>query len=150
MTAAMYSLDPPDNWRPRRQLTLSPKEMLEELPVFAVLEGMLTPILAVDHDGTVVFANAAFATMVGYSREAVMSLDIGQLMHTRTPSESAVAVTKAQADQIVELCHRDGSSVHARMSKSALLRSDDPVAVVVFHDMTEQIWGGGRRDPRTW
>jgi hypothetical protein len=27
------------------------------------------------------------------------------------------------------------------MSKSALLREDDPVAQAAFHDLTEQLWG---------
>jgi hypothetical protein len=26
------------------------------------------------------------------------------------------------------------------MSKSALLRGDDPVALAMFHDLTEQLW----------
>jgi hypothetical protein len=35
--------------------------------------------------------------------------------------------------------------VRAQMSGSALLRGDDPVAVVVFHDLTEQLWITGKR-----
>jgi hypothetical protein len=43
------------------------------------------------------------------------------------------------------LRHQDGSIVRAQMSGSALLRGDDPVAVVVFHDLTEQLWITGKR-----
>ena len=145
MTTAMGSLGSLGNRSHPQQLALSPKDALDELPAFVVLEQMTTPILAVEHDGSVVFANAAFATMLGHSREAVLSLKLGQLMPTQAASKSAIAVMKAHADQIVELCHRDGSSVRAQMSKSALLRNDDPVAVVVFHDLTEQLWATGKR-----
>jgi len=34
----------------------------------------------------------------------------------------------------------DGSTVRAKMSKSALLRGDDPVALATFQDLTEQLW----------
>ena len=30
--------------------------------------------------------------------------------------------------------------VRARMSKSALLRGDDPVALATFQDLTERLW----------
>lgn len=42
---------------------------------------------------------------------------------------------------VVELRHRDGSTVRAHMSGSALPRDDDPFALVIFHDLTEQLWG---------
>lgn len=40
----------------------------------------------------------------------------------------------------VDLVHADGSTVRAWMSKSALLRDDDPVALVTFQDLTAQLW----------
>jgi hypothetical protein len=46
----------------------------------------------------------------------------------------------AHADLIVELVHRDGSTVRASMSKSALMRDDDQFALAVFQDLTEQLW----------
>jgi hypothetical protein len=49
-------------------------------------------------------------------------------------------VVRAYANLIVELVHQDGSIVRARMSKSALLRGDDPVALATFQDLTEQLW----------
>lgn len=126
--------------RGNRRRAVSPRDMLDELPAFTVLEEMAVPILGVEHDGTVLFANAAFATMVGHSHEAVMSLNVHQILCTNTSGDSAIAMLKAHAGEIVELRHEDGSSVRARMSKSALLRNDDPVAVVVFDDLTEQLW----------
>jgi hypothetical protein len=44
------------------------------------------------------------------------------------------------ANEIVELAHRDGSSVRALMSRSALIRADDDIALATFQDLTEQLW----------
>lgn len=50
---------------------------------------------------------------------------------------------RAYGDQLVELAHHDGSTVRASMSKSAMLRYDDGVALVTFHDLTEKLWSDG-------
>lgn len=47
---------------------------------------------------------------------------------------------RVHAHQLVELVHRDGSTVRATMSPSALLRADDTVALASFHDRTEELW----------
>jgi hypothetical protein len=63
-----------------------------------------------------------------------------QTFHALPADEAAVSVVRAYADVIVELLHQDGSIVRARMSKSALLRGDDPVALATFQDLTERLW----------
>jgi len=67
-------------------------------------------------------------------------LKFRQIFHAPPADESAVSVVRAHADLIVELVHQDGSIVRARMSKSALLRGDDPVALATFQDLTERLW----------
>jgi PAS domain S-box-containing protein len=114
--------------------------LLEELPALVVLERLPVPVLAIAEDGTILFANAAFAEMLGHTSEAVKSLKFRQIFHTMPADESAVSVVRAHADLIVELVHQDRSIVRARMSKSALLRGDDPVALATFQDLTEQLW----------
>jgi hypothetical protein len=39
----------------------------------------------------------------------------------------------------VELRHREGWTVRARMSKSALMRCDDAVVLVTFENLTERL-----------
>jgi hypothetical protein len=51
-----------------------------------------------------------------------------------------VSVVRSHANPIVELLRHDGSIVRAGMSRSALLRGDDPVALATFQDLTEQLW----------
>jgi PAS domain S-box-containing protein len=114
--------------------------LLREMPALVVLERFPVPVLAIAEDGTILFANEAFADMVGYSADAVRALKFRDMFHTLPSDASAVSVVRAHADLIVELVHNDGSIVRARMSKSALLRGDDPVALATFQDLTERLW----------
>jgi PAS domain S-box-containing protein len=114
--------------------------LLKELPALVVLERFPVPVLAIAEDGTILFANAAFADMLGYPAELVTALKFHQIFHTLPADNSAVSVVRAHANLIVELVHQDRSIVRARMSKSALLRGDDPVALATFQDLTERLW----------
>lgn len=114
--------------------------LLEQLPALVVLERLPVPVLAIAEDGVILFANEAFADMLGYTAAEVRSLTFDQIFHTMPAEESAVSAVRAHADLIVELVHHDMSIVRARMSKSALLRGDDPVALATFQDLTERLW----------
>jgi len=118
----------------------SPMTLLKELPALVVLERFPVPVLAIGEDGAILFANKAFAEMLGHPAEAITALKFRQIFHTLPAEESAVSVVRAHADLIVELLHQDGSIVRAQMSKSALLRGDDPVALATFQDLTERLW----------
>jgi PAS domain S-box-containing protein len=122
------------------QAAQSPMATLEQLPTLVVLERLPVPVLAIAEDGTILFANSAFAEMLGHAKDGVLALKFEQIFHTLPADESAVSVVRAHADLVVELLHQDGSTVRARMSKSALLRGDDPVALATFQDLTEQLW----------
>ena len=126
----------------RRDLQTSQSSMtlLRELPALVVLERFPVPVLAIAEDGTILFANGAFAEMLGCTYEDILSLKFEQIFYTLPADESAVSVVRAHADLVVELLHREGSTVRARMSKSALLRGNDPVALATFQDLTEQLW----------
>jgi PAS domain S-box-containing protein len=114
--------------------------ILKQLPALVVLERIPVPVLAIAQDGSVLFANTAFSEMVGRPSEEVLSLKFDQIFHLPASSESPVSVVHAMADMVVELAHQDGSSVRALMSKSALIRSDDDIALATFQDLTEQLW----------
>ncbi|HET7665951.1 MAG TPA: PAS domain-containing protein [Mycobacterium sp.] len=114
------------------------------MPARLVLERIPVPSLAIGRDGRILFANQAFAEMVGYSTEELLSMEFFQLFWLMPTDESPVSLVRRYADQLVELMHADGSLVRARMSKSALRRDDDPLALATFHDLTEQLWNQGR------
>ena len=57
--------------------------LLEQLPTLLILERFPVPVLAIAADGTILFANTAFADMVGRTPEAVKVLTFAQIFHTR-------------------------------------------------------------------
>jgi PAS domain S-box-containing protein len=123
-----------------RQPGQSPMTILKQLPAVVVLERIPVPVLAIAHDGTVLFANTAFSEMVGRAAEEVLSLKFDEIFHLAPSTESPVSVVQALANMVVELAHQDGSSVRALMSRSALIRADDEIALATFQDLTEQLW----------
>jgi PAS domain S-box-containing protein len=129
------------NRRSPGQREQSSADKLHQMPAVVVLERMPAPVLAIDQDGAILFANAAFAAMLGYTqRSLVLQLGFPQIFQNQRAEASAVVIMHAYADKLVELAHCDGSTVHARMSKSAMHRHDDAVALVIFHDLTERLW----------
>ncbi len=115
-------------------------ETLKQLPAFVVLERIPVPVLAIANDGALVFANSAFSDMVGRAPDEVLTLTFNEIFHLPPTAEPVVAVVQALANEVVELAHRDGSNVRALMSRSALIRSDDDIALATFQDLTEQLW----------
>jgi PAS domain S-box-containing protein len=113
---------------------------LKQLPALVVLERIPVPVLAIANDGALVFANSAFSEMVGREPADVVSLNFEEIFHLPLTTESAVTVVQSLANEVVELAHRDGSSVRALMSRSALIRADDDIALATFQDLTEQLW----------
>jgi PAS domain S-box-containing protein len=127
----------------RRVTSSSPAAILAELPAAVALRRLPVPVLAVASDGAIVFANEAFCTMVGYPVEAVPRLRFQDLMPGAGVDDSALTVIRTHANRVVELMNEDGTTVRATMSASALVRGDDPIALVAFHDLTEQLWERG-------
>jgi PAS domain S-box-containing protein len=118
----------------------SPMATLKQLPALVVLERIPVPVLAIAHDGALMFANSAFSEMVGRAPEDVLSLTFDEIFHLPPTTESALLVVQGLANMVVELAHRDGTSVRALMSRSALIRADDDIALATFQDLTEQLW----------
>jgi PAS domain S-box-containing protein len=119
-------------------------EVLKQMPALVVLERMPVPVLAIGQDGSILFANQAFAEMIGHPAQTVLEMKFPNIFRTEPADDSALAVMHAHAGLLVELAHAEGSTVLATMSKSALLRGDDPVALATFNDLTERLWTDGR------
>jgi PAS domain S-box-containing protein len=113
---------------------------LRRMPAVVVLERLPVPVLAIDQDGTILFTNAAFAEMLGHTEHTVLQLKFHEIFRQLPADRPAAAVMRSYADQLVELAHRDGFGVRASMSKSAMLRRDDDIALAVFHDLTTRLW----------
>ena len=118
----------------------SPMDILTRLPAVVVLERLSVPSLAMARDGIILFANTAFADMVGYRQDRLVGLSFPHTFHTVPAALCALSGVDALANLVVELQHSEGWTVRARMSKSALKRRDDPVVLVTFENLTERLW----------
>ncbi len=118
----------------------SPMDILMRLPAVVVLERIPVPTLAMARDGILLFANSAFSEMVGYRQDRLAGSAFPEIFHTAPAVVGALSGVDALANLVVELQHGEGWTVRARMSKSALMRSDDPVVLVTFENLTERLW----------
>jgi PAS domain S-box-containing protein len=126
------------------QASPSPIEALKQLPALVLLERIPVPTLAVLQDGTIVFANRAFADILGRDAEEVVALKFYDIFYGALETESVVSLVDGLANMVVELAHKDGSTVRALMSRSALRRADDEIALATFQDLTEELWANER------
>ena len=118
----------------------SPMDILLRLPAVVVLERIPVPSLAMARNGTILFTNTAFAEMVGYQQDRLAGSAFPEIFHSVPAEVAALSGVDALANLVVELQHCEGWTVRARMSKSALMRHDDPVVLVTFDNLTEQLW----------
>ena len=118
----------------------SPMDTLRRLPAMVLLERIPIPTLAMARDGLILFANTAFAEMVGYPPDGLARLAFPEIFDAVPAVLCATSGVDALANLVVDLRHREGWTVRARMSNSALTRCDDPVVLVTFEDLTERLW----------
>lgn len=118
----------------------TPMDILARMPALVVLERIPVPALAMARDGIILFANPAFAEMVGYAQETLAGLAFPDVFRTVPAAVFALSGVQALANMVVELAHFEGWIVRARMSRSALMRRDDQVVLVTFDDLTEHLW----------
>lgn len=121
----------------------SPMDILTQLPAVVVLERIPVPTLAVAREGTILFANTAFAEMVGYRQDSLAGLAFSEIFYTALGALDALSRIDAPAKVVVELQHREGWTVRTEMSKSALIRCADPIVLVTFENLTERLWDKG-------
>ena len=118
----------------------SPVDILMRLPAVVVLERLPVPSLAMARDGIILFANTAFAELVGYRQDRLAGLAFPAVFHTVPVALCALSGVDALANLVVQLQHCEGWTVRARMTKSAPMRRDDPVVLVTFDNLTERLW----------
>ena len=118
----------------------SAMDVLTRLPAVVALERLPVPVLAMSRDGIILFANAAFAEMVGYEQDGLAGSAFPEIFDTVPAALYALSRVGALANLVVELRHCEGWRVRARMSKSALMRRDDPLVLVTFDNLTDRLW----------
>ena len=130
--------------RRRRPHPESAMGYLEALPATVLLERLPVPVLAVHVDGTLLYANGAFEQLVGCDRSELVGKPIGGLFIGSDAETSPFGLLRASVGQIVQLTHAvDGTIIRALVGESAFIRDDDPVVMVSFLDVTEELWNHG-------
>jgi PAS domain S-box-containing protein len=104
------------------------------------LERIPVPAIALADDGAVLFANAAFAEILGCSRDAVTSMSYEQIFYALPTDEILFGVARLRDGTTADLQHLDGSTIFAKMSKSAVMRRAGPLAIVDFAELLERLW----------
>ncbi|ORW40696.1 PAS domain-containing protein [Mycobacterium paraense] len=110
------------------------------MPALVVLDRLPSPALAVDRLGAILFANGSFCDMLGRSCDELLEMEFDHLFYRLPADDGWVALVGTGAKRLVELRHKSGHSVWASMSKSAMRRRDDTIALVTFHDRTDELW----------
>jgi PAS domain-containing protein len=117
---------------------------IKQLPALTVLDRLPMPIIAVGlGDGAVLYTNPAAADLLGYPdgpSVSAHSLSTLMAMHPATPPRDCVATLHAAHGSVVEWNHADGFLLHTMVSRSILIRDDDPVLLVGLTDTTELSW----------
>ncbi|MFH5208731.1 PAS domain S-box protein [Antrihabitans spumae] len=122
----------------------TPQGYLAQLPALVLLDRLPVPLLAVSYDGVIVHANPAFEEMLGYETTVLHDQPIETVMETAdAPRTATSSLMCGHRGRVITLRHVDGSAVRAVASESVLMRKDDPLSLVVFHDITEQLWMAG-------
>lgn len=108
-------------------------------PALSALERIPLPAISLADDGAVLFANAAFAEILGCSRDAVTSMSYEEILHALPTEETLFGVARLCADTIGDLQHLDGSTIFAKMTKSAVIRRAGSVAIATFDQLVERL-----------
>ena len=118
----------------------SPMDNLSRLPAAVALERLPVPTLAMSRDGVILFANTAFAEMVGYEQDGLAGSALPEIFDSVPAGAAVLCGVDAVANLVVQLRHREGWTVRARMGNSAMMRAEDSIVLVTFDNLTERLW----------
>ena len=119
-------------------------ELLDNLPARVLLDRMPGPVMGVDPDGVVAYANPAVVALLGYVDGALLGRSLTSLLdgHSlNSGAECLAALRAAGGGQVVDWWHAEGFPVHTSVSTPLLLRDSDPFLMIYITDVTEVRWG---------
>ena len=130
--------------RRRQQHFTGLGELLDDLPARVLLDRMPGPVMGVDPDGVVAYANPAVVSLLGYLDGALLGRSLPSLMAGHSlysGAECVAALRAAGGGDVVEWCHAEGFPVRTAVSTPLLLRASDPFLMIYITDVTELHWG---------
>jgi len=124
---------------------------IPQLPALIMLDRLLIPMLATRLDGVVIYANSAFASMLGYADAITL---IGRRLpallagYSATPPRDCVDVLRAAGTVVVDWVHAEGFPVRSVISDSVFVRATDQIMLLGVTDVTELMWTTIPPEPR--
>jgi PAS domain-containing protein len=125
-----------------RPLTRPRDSRHDETPhtsVLGVLEQCPIPVIAAAADGTVLFANNAFAHLLGYSRDAITSFSYEDICSFLPAGETLFAITRLGTHSIGRLHTLGQATIFVKILKSAILHDADSDAVTLVKELGEHL-----------
>ena len=129
--------------RRRQPPPSTPNGYLHALPALILLDRLPIPMLATGLDGVLIYANPAFATMLGYpdsttlTEQPLPALLVG---HSATPPRDCVTALRAAGTVVIDWLHAEGFPVCTVVSDALLVRATDPILLISITDITELMW----------
>jgi hypothetical protein len=124
----------------------SPMDQSRQTPALQALEHYPVAAIAVADDGAVLFANTAFAKLLGCSCAAVTSMSYAYVCSTLPAGETLFAVARLCPDTIGRSLQFGQATCFVKMHKSAVLNGVESVATAMFGGLAERLSGV----PRHW
>ncbi|WAM19483.1 PAS domain-containing protein [Rhodococcus sp. JS3073] len=93
-----------------------------------------------------VHADPALKRMLGHDENGLVGRSVTEIVDPESSPSDADALGRLHdcAGNVLDVAPREGFMVRAVVSGSVLMRQDDPLLLVCFQDMTEQLRSGGR------
>lgn len=114
---------------------------LEQMPASVMLERIPVPFIGIHPDSVIAYTNTAFDELLGRDGGELVGIDFHEICAKPPRADhSAFEAFRKRPRGVVELRHADGYPIKGIFSRSILVREDDPIAMVAFHDVTEQFW----------
>jgi hypothetical protein len=126
---------------PERAPRDSPMDQWRQTPALRALEHNPIAAIAVADDGVVLFANTAFAKLLGCSCDAVTSMSYAYICSTLPAGETLFAVARLCPDTIGRSLQFGQATCFVKMHKSAVMNGVESVATAMFEGLTERLSG---------
>ena len=114
--------------------------VLSRASALVALDRIPVPIIAVDENCVIVFANPAFAEMLGRGADGLIGTALGRLLRDPRSVPGTCDDLVRLAGAALTFVHVEGWDVTARMSDSARLDGVDGGCLFAFVDVTERAW----------
>ena len=97
------------------------------------------PVIAVADDGTVLFANSAFAEVLSCSRAAVTAISYDEICTALPTDETFFAATEISPDSVARLLRLGRATLFVKIHRSAILSGADSAAVALFDRLMRRL-----------